>query len=217
MTLVLFALVRWDLKGISQCIKPLRGLALTALISLPWYVAELLVEGQPFWDSFFGYHNLQRFTSVGEQPPPTLVVFRGDFGCGIPALHPPIAAWAGANPAPFKPEACLFICPIQRKLVSSEFCQLLASFCIAAVHHRGHEASELLDSCNACCCHSHRPCSKAFRTREPPSFGLGPGAQQSCSRLCWPWGSGVLRSGFLSSMTPKCQRCQPNCWQAAWF
>ena len=25
---------------------------------------ELLVEGQPFWDSFFGYHNLQRFTSV---------------------------------------------------------------------------------------------------------------------------------------------------------
>jgi 4-amino-4-deoxy-L-arabinose transferase-like glycosyltransferase len=64
MTLALFALMRWDLKGISHCIKPLRGLALTALISLPWYVAELLVEGQPFWDSFFGYHNLQRFTSV---------------------------------------------------------------------------------------------------------------------------------------------------------
>jgi 4-amino-4-deoxy-L-arabinose transferase-like glycosyltransferase len=64
MTLALFALMRRDLKGISQCIKPLRGLALTALISLPWYFAELLVEGQPFWDSFFGYHNLQRFTSV---------------------------------------------------------------------------------------------------------------------------------------------------------
>jgi 4-amino-4-deoxy-L-arabinose transferase-like glycosyltransferase len=64
MTLALFALLRRDLKGISQCIKPLRGLALTALISLPWYIAELLVEGQPFWDSFFGYHNLQRFTSV---------------------------------------------------------------------------------------------------------------------------------------------------------
>ena len=64
MTLALFALLRRDLKGISHCIKPLRGLALTALISLPWYFAELLVEGQPFWDSFFGYHNLQRFTSV---------------------------------------------------------------------------------------------------------------------------------------------------------
>ena len=24
----------------------------------------LLVEGQPYWDSFFGYHNLQRFTGV---------------------------------------------------------------------------------------------------------------------------------------------------------
>ena len=23
-----------------------------------------MVEGQPFWDSFFGYHNLQRFTSL---------------------------------------------------------------------------------------------------------------------------------------------------------
>ena len=30
----------------------------------PAHAAELLVEGQPFWDSFFGYHNLQRFTSV---------------------------------------------------------------------------------------------------------------------------------------------------------
>ena len=64
MTLALFALMRRDLKGLWQCIKPVRGLALTALISLPWYIAELLVEGQPFWDSFFGYHNLQRFTSV---------------------------------------------------------------------------------------------------------------------------------------------------------
>ncbi len=64
MTLALFALMRRDLKGLWQCIKPVRGLGLTALISLPWYLAELLVEGQPFWDSFFGYHNLQRFTSV---------------------------------------------------------------------------------------------------------------------------------------------------------
>ncbi len=64
MTLALFAGYRRDFKGIWQCIQPIRGLALTAMISLPWYVAELLVEGQPFWDSFFGYHNLQRFTSV---------------------------------------------------------------------------------------------------------------------------------------------------------
>ena len=34
------------------------------MISLPWYVLELLKEGKPFWDSFFGYHNFQRYTSV---------------------------------------------------------------------------------------------------------------------------------------------------------
>ena len=27
-------------------------------------MAELIVEGKPFWDSFFGYHNFQRLTSV---------------------------------------------------------------------------------------------------------------------------------------------------------
>ena len=63
-TLVLFAITRRDLVTLWRALRPLRGLLITALISLPWYVAELLVEGQPFWDSFFGYHNLQRLTSV---------------------------------------------------------------------------------------------------------------------------------------------------------
>ena len=63
-TLILFALMRRDLAGLWVSLRPLRGLFITALISLPWYVAELLVEGQQFWDSFFGYHNLQRLTSV---------------------------------------------------------------------------------------------------------------------------------------------------------
>ena len=35
-----------------------------SLLSLPWYVLELIKEGKPFWDSFFGYHNFQRYTSV---------------------------------------------------------------------------------------------------------------------------------------------------------
>jgi 4-amino-4-deoxy-L-arabinose transferase-like glycosyltransferase len=41
-----------------------RGLVVTALVAVPWYAAMLVVEGKPFWDSFFGYHNLQRFSSV---------------------------------------------------------------------------------------------------------------------------------------------------------
>ena len=41
-----------------------KGLIITSLISLPWYCLELIKEGKPFWDSFFGYHNFQRYTSV---------------------------------------------------------------------------------------------------------------------------------------------------------
>ncbi len=64
LTLALFAFVQGDFSGLWQRIRPFRGLFLVGLISLPWYLAELIVEGQPFWDSFFGYHNFQRFTSV---------------------------------------------------------------------------------------------------------------------------------------------------------
>jgi 4-amino-4-deoxy-L-arabinose transferase-like glycosyltransferase len=63
-TLSLYALIRRDLFGLWRLLRPIRGLLITAVLSLPWYVAELVVEGQPFWDSFFGYHNLQRLTSV---------------------------------------------------------------------------------------------------------------------------------------------------------
>ena len=45
-------------------IKPFKGILITAGISLPWYMLELIYEGKPFLNSFFGYHNFQRFTSV---------------------------------------------------------------------------------------------------------------------------------------------------------
>ncbi len=53
-----------DLKRLLALLRPWPGLALTALVALPWYGLELLVEGQPFFNSFFGYHNLQRFAGV---------------------------------------------------------------------------------------------------------------------------------------------------------
>ena len=64
LTLALFAWRRADGAGLWHCLRPWPGLLLTAAVALPWYVLELLVEGRPFWDSFFGYHNLQRFTVV---------------------------------------------------------------------------------------------------------------------------------------------------------
>jgi len=63
-TLLLFGWLQADLGALWARLRPLPGLALTALVALPWYGLALLVEGEPFWQSFFGYHNLQRFTAV---------------------------------------------------------------------------------------------------------------------------------------------------------
>ncbi len=41
-----------------------KGFLITVLISVPWYILELIKVGKPFWDNFFGYHNFQRYTSV---------------------------------------------------------------------------------------------------------------------------------------------------------
>ena len=64
LTLALFAWWQGEPKLLMRLWRPLPGLGITAAVALPWYGAELLVEGEPFWQSFFGYHNLQRFTSV---------------------------------------------------------------------------------------------------------------------------------------------------------
>ena len=64
LTISTFLLIQKDWKNFLDKINPKRGFLITVLISLPWYVLELLKEGKPFWDSFFGYHNFQRYTSV---------------------------------------------------------------------------------------------------------------------------------------------------------
>ena len=71
LTLLGFGALQADLFGLWRCLRPLKGLLITALVALPWYGAALMVEGAPFWNSFFGYHNLQRFSSVvnGHQSP----------------------------------------------------------------------------------------------------------------------------------------------------
>lgn len=44
--------------------KPLRGLLIVGAIAIPWYVLVALRNGSNYIDSFFGYHNVERFTSV---------------------------------------------------------------------------------------------------------------------------------------------------------
>ncbi len=64
LTLTSFLFTQKDWKSLLHKIKPIRGLLITVFISLPWYVLEFIKEGKPFWDSFFGYHNFQRYTTV---------------------------------------------------------------------------------------------------------------------------------------------------------
>ncbi len=64
LTISSFLIIQKDWKSFLFKIKLKKGLFITILIGLPWYVLELIKEGKPFWDSFFGYHNFQRYTSV---------------------------------------------------------------------------------------------------------------------------------------------------------
>ena len=61
-TFFLFSQKNW--KSLLYKINPKKGFLITSLISMPWYILELIKEGKPFWDNFFGYHNFQRYTSV---------------------------------------------------------------------------------------------------------------------------------------------------------
>ena len=64
LTLTSFLLSQNDWQGLLCKINPKKGFLITSLISVPWYILELIKEGKPFWDNFFGYHNFQRYTTV---------------------------------------------------------------------------------------------------------------------------------------------------------
>ena len=64
LTWLAFAWFQADPVGVLRSLRPLRGLALTTLVALPWYALALWHEGEPYWRSFFGYHNFQRFAGV---------------------------------------------------------------------------------------------------------------------------------------------------------
>ncbi|MGK7922315.1 MAG: ArnT family glycosyltransferase [Trichodesmium sp.] len=49
---------------IWQEINILRGILIFATITLPWYILVTLINGKEYIDSFFGYHNFERFTKV---------------------------------------------------------------------------------------------------------------------------------------------------------
>ncbi len=107
MTFTIFGFIQRDYLTLFRKTKPIKGLLISLFVSLPWYIAELIVEGKPFWDSFFGYHNFQRLTSVvnnHSQPwwffilillisslpfTPFLIMALRDFGDSIVAFNTP--------------------------------------------------------------------------------------------------------------------------------
>ena len=64
LTITSFLFSQKDWETLLYKINPKKGFLITILISVPWYILELIKEGKPFWDNFFGYHNFQRYTSV---------------------------------------------------------------------------------------------------------------------------------------------------------
>ena len=64
LTLSSYIFLQKDRKKILVSLKPIKGILLTLIICLPWYLILLIKEGESFFESFFGYHNLQRYTSV---------------------------------------------------------------------------------------------------------------------------------------------------------
>ena len=63
-TLFTFLLTHKNWRNLYLKINPVRGILLTFFISSPWYLIQLFVNGNVFWDSFFGYHNVKRYISV---------------------------------------------------------------------------------------------------------------------------------------------------------
>ncbi|ARV59679.1 glycosyltransferase [Nostocales cyanobacterium HT-58-2] len=60
----IFLLYLGNAKEILREMRPLTGLLITLCLSVPWYVLVIWRNGENYINSFFGYHNVERFTSV---------------------------------------------------------------------------------------------------------------------------------------------------------
>ncbi|MCU0552036.1 MAG: glycosyltransferase family 39 protein [Leptolyngbya sp. Prado105] len=64
---IIFLLWVGKLAEVLREMKPIRGTGLFLLVSVPWYLLAYWQNGSAFIDSFFGVHNVERFTSVVNQ------------------------------------------------------------------------------------------------------------------------------------------------------
>ncbi|KAB8332436.1 glycosyltransferase family 39 protein [Scytonema tolypothrichoides VB-61278] len=60
----IFVLYLGNVKAVLQEMRLLTGLLITLCLSVPWYLLVIWRNGENYINSFFGYHNVERFTSV---------------------------------------------------------------------------------------------------------------------------------------------------------
>jgi 4-amino-4-deoxy-L-arabinose transferase-like glycosyltransferase len=64
LTVLAFLLYQGQLKTVLKEMHVVWGSLWFLAIAVPWYILVIQANGQAYIDSFFGYHNFQRFTSV---------------------------------------------------------------------------------------------------------------------------------------------------------
>ncbi|NBD31847.1 MAG: glycosyltransferase [Cyanobacteria bacterium] len=62
--IIAFLLYQGNLWAVFREMRVLSGLIIFLVLTVPWYVLVIAENGQNYIDSFFGYHNFQRFTDV---------------------------------------------------------------------------------------------------------------------------------------------------------
>ena len=88
---MLYMMVIHGWKGLKK-IFSLKGIVLFMLVSLPWHVAQLAINGQEFVDQFFIKHHFQRYTGV-------ISGHKGPFYYYIPVLIIGLFPWVAFLPA----------------------------------------------------------------------------------------------------------------------
>jgi 4-amino-4-deoxy-L-arabinose transferase-like glycosyltransferase len=88
-----FTLYLGNWREVWREMQPLKGILIVLVLTVPWYVLVTLANGDAFIDSFFGYHNLERFTrAVNNHKAPWFFYFVVVLLGFIPwSMHLPVA------------------------------------------------------------------------------------------------------------------------------
>jgi 4-amino-4-deoxy-L-arabinose transferase-like glycosyltransferase len=139
-----------NFKPVLREMRPFWGLLIILAIALPWYVLVTLANGEAFIHSFFGYHNIERFT---EPSSGTLVFLFCGCTSGVCSLVavPACGDLPTATVETVHLEASAPLCP------PGIICLFLVHYHFSVFYHCRHQAAQLCPAPDASLCHSGRP------------------------------------------------------------